>query len=113
MQAASPETAIVGRIFLGDWQGGECLFIPSKPDDDDGGKEDDGYLVTFVTPFDGSNSGTSLGIFLGVCFGLNMAFSANSDGLPALRFISCNIYCEISAYALDRLVNIPRFARMT
>lgn len=60
-QAATPETAYVGHIDLGDSVGGEALFIPSNPDDDvlgGEGEEDDGFLVAFVTPKDGGNSGT-------------------------------------------------------
>lgn len=51
---------LVGRIDLGDHVGGECLFIPSKASDDvlgGVGEEDDGFLVTFVSPKDGGNSG--------------------------------------------------------
>lgn len=61
MQAATPEAVQVGRIDHGDFVGGECLFIPSKPDDGVAslvGEEDDGFLVSFVSPRDGGNSGT-------------------------------------------------------
>lgn len=65
LQAAKPELAQVGRIGYEDgFVGGECIFIPSKPDDhavrdgDGNGGEDDGYLVTFVSRKDGTgNSG--------------------------------------------------------
>lgn len=49
---------MVGRIDHGEWVGGEGLFVPSKPDGV--GDEDDGFLVTFVSPKDGGNSGTVL-----------------------------------------------------
>ncbi len=52
-QAASPETAEVGRIDLGDWLGGEAIFIPNSG----GAEEDDGFLVTFVSPKDCGSSG--------------------------------------------------------
>ncbi|CAN0496759.1 unnamed protein product, partial [Ectocarpus sp. 8 AP-2014] len=51
---ATPETAVVGRIDHGEWVGGEGLFVPSNPDGV--GDEDDGFLVTFVSPKDGGNS---------------------------------------------------------
>ncbi|CAB1111477.1 unnamed protein product [Ectocarpus sp. CCAP 1310/34] len=71
LQAAKPELAQVGRIAYEDgFVGGECIFIPSKPDDHAGhdgdndgdgepeGGEDDGYLATFVSRKDGTgNSG--------------------------------------------------------
>ncbi|CAN0066039.1 unnamed protein product, partial [Ectocarpus sp. 8 AP-2014] len=71
LQAAKPELAQVGRIDYEDgFVGGECIFIPSKPDDHAGhdddsdgdgepeGGEDDGYLATFVSRKDGTgNSG--------------------------------------------------------
>lgn len=85
-QAATPDTALVGRIDHGDdFVGGECIFIPSKqPSAGSGGgggmvspagdtagdtagaiavaheqdEEDDGFLVTFVSRRDGTgNSG--------------------------------------------------------
>ncbi|CAM9253945.1 unnamed protein product, partial [Scytosiphon promiscuus] len=56
LQAATPETARVGRIDLGNWLGGEVLFIPSGDSNED--DEDDGFLVSFVSPNDGGNSGT-------------------------------------------------------
>lgn len=55
-QAATPETAEVGRIDLGDWAGGEALFVPKHADGE--GEEDDGFLVSFVSPTDSGNSGT-------------------------------------------------------
>ena len=51
---ASPETAEVARIDLGDWCGGEGLFIPNSGE---GVEEDDGFLVTFVSPKDCGKSG--------------------------------------------------------
>ncbi|CAM9960416.1 unnamed protein product [Ectocarpus sp. 6 AP-2014] len=51
---ATPETAVVGRVDHGEWVGGEGLFVPSNPDGV--GDEDDGFLVTFVSPKDGGNS---------------------------------------------------------
>lgn len=73
MQAETPEKALIGRIDLGKFAGGETLFIPSKPDHgefDGEGDEDDGYLVTFVSPLDGGNSGKylSTGVSAGVTF---------------------------------------------
>lgn len=56
LRQATPETAVVGRIDHGEWVGGEGLFVPSKPDGL--GDEDDGFLVTFVSPKDGGTSGT-------------------------------------------------------
>lgn len=62
VQAATPEKAQVGRIDYEDgFVGGECIFIPSKPDDGDGdgepeGGEDDGYLATFVSRKDGTGT---------------------------------------------------------
>ncbi len=54
LQAASPEMAEVGRIDLGDWLGGEGIFIPNSGE---GSEEDDGFLVSFVSPKDGGSSG--------------------------------------------------------
>ncbi|CAM9454562.1 unnamed protein product [Ectocarpus sp. 6 AP-2014] len=62
LQAATPEKAQVGQIDYEDgFVGGECIFIPSKPDDGDGdgrleGGEDDGYLATFVSRKDGTGT---------------------------------------------------------
>eukprot|EP00752_Nemacystus_decipiens_P006247 g5634.t1 len=55
LEAATPETAEVGRIGLGDgWLGGEALFVPKHGEG--GGEEDDGFLVSFVSPVDSGNS---------------------------------------------------------
>ncbi|CAN0275331.1 unnamed protein product [Ascophyllum nodosum] len=59
LDAETPEKALVGRIDLGDYVGGEALFIPNKPDEDvlgGIGEEDDGFLATFVSPKDGGSS---------------------------------------------------------
>ena len=59
-KAPTPDKVIVGRIDFGDNVGGECLFIPSKPDSkgiDKESEEDDGYVATFITPIDGGKSG--------------------------------------------------------
>ncbi|CAM9134879.1 unnamed protein product [Pylaiella littoralis] len=54
LEAATPETAEVGRIDLGDWVGGEGIFVPSKEEGAD--EEDDGFLVSFVSPKNCGNS---------------------------------------------------------
>ena len=54
-QAATPETAEVGRIDLEDCAAGEALFVPQHAGGE--GEEDDGFLVSFVSPVDSGNSG--------------------------------------------------------
>ena len=57
-QAATQETAEVGRIDHGEWLGGEALFIPKRGDT--GGEEDNGFLISFVSPKDCGNSGKEM-----------------------------------------------------
>lgn len=59
-QAATPETAEVGRVDLGDWLGGEAIFVSKHAGG--AGDEDDGFLVSFVSPKAGGNSGKHCGI---------------------------------------------------
>eukprot|EP00903_Cladosiphon_okamuranus_P013500 g12574.t1 len=53
LQAATPETTEVGRIDLGDWLGGESIFVPRHGGEEE---EDDGYLVGYVSPKDCSGN---------------------------------------------------------
>eukprot|EP00752_Nemacystus_decipiens_P007044 g6317.t1 len=56
LKATTPETAEVGRIDLGDWAGGEALFVPKHGEGMGEGEEDDGFLVSFTSPVDVGNS---------------------------------------------------------
>eukprot|EP00903_Cladosiphon_okamuranus_P013499 g12573.t1 len=54
LEAATPETTEVGRIDLGDWLGGESIFVPRHARGEE--EEDDGYLVGYVSPKDCSGN---------------------------------------------------------
>lgn len=104
MQAAKPELAQVGRIGYEDgYVGGECIFIPSKPDDHAGhdgdsdgdgepeGGEDDGYLATFVSRKDGTgNSGETK--FIGKWrHGLHISSLGSAPTKGVVRPIECTV----------------------
>lgn len=107
LQATTPETMVVGQIDFGDYVGGECLFIPSKPDDDVAGgvgEEDDGFLATFVSPRDGGHSGrqraTSMCYLL--CMLRRTAWGQHADvGLAQeAQPWGCSVMCRLACVSM-------------